>query len=192
MKPFTENLRYEYPLNKDSVVLDVGCHRGNFSKIISERYGCKVLAFEPISVFYNEAVEVLKSHPNIRCYHCGIGSFTRRERFLIKGDMSGAFADQGEAEEVQIAGITDVMDIEGIGSADLIKINIEGGEYELLEYLIANNGAHLFANIQVQFHPVVDDYVERHAAIRQALLQTHCLTYDAPWCWENYERIQVT
>lgn len=188
MKPFTESMRYEYPLTPESIVLDVGCHKGAFSKIISEKYGCIILAFEPIEQFYDEAVETLKDKPNVQVFKCGVGASARVEQFKIKGDMSGAFAD-GEKEDVDIIAFDELLADGGPPSIDLIKINIEGGEFELLEHIIEKELQGLSKNIQVQFHPVVADYEKRHTAIREALLKTHKLTYDAPWCWENYERI---
>lgn len=188
MKPFTESLRYEYPLTQDSIVLDIGCHKGTFSKIISEKYGCKILAFEPIKQFYDEAVKVLNEKPYVQVFKCGVGATARVEQFKIKGDMSGAFAE-GEAEDVDIVAMDELLADDGPPSIDLVKINIEGGEFELLEHIIEKDLQGLFANIQVQFHTVVHDYEKRHVAIREALLKTHKLTYDAPWCWENYERL---
>lgn len=188
MKPFTEELRYEYPLTNQSIVLDIGCHKGTFSRILSEKYGCKILAFEPIQRFYDEAVATLKDKPNVQVFKCGVGATTRTEQFGIKGDMTGAFAE-GDKETVDIVSWFDLLDDDGPPSIDLIKINIEGGEFELLEDIIDLESSTLFKNIQVQFHPVVPDYQKRYDAIRAALLKTHRLTYDAPWCWENYERI---
>ncbi len=188
MKPFHESLRYEYPLTPDSIVIDLGCHKGTFSKILSERYECKILAFEPIKQFYDIAKDALANNSNVLLLNEGLGAYTRIEEFGVKGDMSGAFAD-GEREEVFIMCLSELDVMRGKGDIDLIKINIEGGEFEILEYIVLHDLATRFKNIQVQFHPVVPLYHERHAGIREALLKTHRLTYDAPWCWENYERI---
>ena len=41
------------------------------------------------------------------------------------------------------------------GKIDLLKINIEGGEYEVLENLIENDLIKNIDNIQIQFHDFV-------------------------------------
>lgn len=188
MKQFTENARYEYPLNKDSIMIDLGCHKGTFSKRISDEYGCNIFAFEPVEEFYREAMKLLEQMPNIKLFNVGIGSRTRRQTFGIKGDMTGAFSGSETIQKVKIVALDKVIKSLKLENVDLLKINIEGGEFEVLEHAIAAGLTGIFANIQVQFHPVVRDYGRRYDAIRETLLKTHQLTYDAPWCWENYER----
>ncbi len=186
MKPFTENERYEYPLTPESLVIDCGVYQGTFSQTIHQKYGCRILAFEPIERFYRAAAERLHDCAGVTLRHAGVAGTTRTARMSIKGDMTGIFADNPDYEEVQLLGINEIL--AGLGGVDLIKINVEGMEFEVLEALIATDGAAQLRNIQVQFHPIVPDCESRHAAIRRALLRTHHLTYDAPWCWENYER----
>ena len=49
-----EQLRYNYDLNYDSTVMDLGAYKGEFSKKIYDKYQCKIFAFEPVLSFYNE------------------------------------------------------------------------------------------------------------------------------------------
>lgn len=186
MKPFTESDRYEYPLTADSVALDCGVHQGTFAHMLHAKYGCRIIGFEPIAEFYRQSVERLQPFPKIAIRNVGVGATTRRERMVLKGDMTGIYADNPTAEEVQVVAIGGIL--AGLGDVDLIKINIEGMEFEVLESLLADGWASRLRNIQVQFHPIVPDCERRHAEIRRALLTTHHLTYDAPWCWENYAR----
>ena len=71
---------------------------------------------------------------------------------------------------------------------DLIKINIEGGEYDLLDEIIANNWLSKFKNIQVQYHDfVIDNPRERMEKIQKELAKTHQLTYQYDFVWENWK-----
>ena len=70
---------------------------------------------------------------------------------------------------------------------DLIKINIEGGEYDLPDYIIHSGMAHCFRNIQVQFNDFVTNYKLRMQPIQQNLSITHYLTYQYPFVWENWK-----
>ena len=67
-----------------------------------------------------------------------------------------------------------------------MKINIEGGEYELLEYLLDTGLATQIINYQVQFHDFVPDAEARMTAIRERLSQTHTLTYQYEFVWGNW------
>ena len=97
----------------------------------------------------------------------------------METDKTGLFA-KGERIEVEIV---DAMSIFREKTIDLLKINIEGMEYELLERIVPNN----IKNIQVQFHKIGENYEERYQKIREKLLQTHELTYDFPFVWQNFK-----
>jgi hypothetical protein len=75
-----------------------------------------------------------------------------------------------------------------IESVDLVKINIEGGEYDLLDHLIAEGLIERIRDVQVQFHDFVPGAEARRAAIRHGLEATHVVTYDEPFVWENWRR----
>lgn len=200
MKPFTESMRYEYPLTPDSVVIDAGCYEGNFAKVISEKYGCHVLAFEPIKAMADFAASRLAIFPKVRVFTLGIGGRTRTERFAHKGDMTGITSDGCTSEEVNIRDIVEVLEeftetpvsMPGLHCTvatpiALLKLNVEGCEFEILERILDAGLAHRFRHIQVQFHPVVHDYEARHQRIRDRLSETHELQYDAPWCWTGWK-----
>jgi len=68
-----------------------------------------------------------------------------------------------------------------------MKINIEGGEYELLLALLDSpaliQGIRYF---QVQFHDFVPDAQAQREHIRQRLSATHELMWDYPFIWESW------
>lgn len=180
MKPFTEDMRYDYPLDKDSLVVDVGGYEGKFASTIYQKYKCRVWCFEP--VFYNQLIG--KLDPAIKVYPFGLSSEQREGCMFVKGDMTGSWAE-GEAFPVLLKDVNEILK----EHVTVLKLNCEGGEFEILEAILDRGNPILFENIQVQFHTVVEDYENRWKRIRERLLKTHELTYDAPWCWENYRRI---
>lgn len=189
MKPFTEEDRYLYDLTPDSWVVDGGAHKGTFTTHIVNRYGCRVHAFEPVHEYYERLVGLYDHDKRVFVTRGVLGSSKRTAPVKIyhKGDSSGEFAD-GECEFAPPKSYVDIEYVHGIGKMiDLLKLNIEGGEFEFLEDILECGKAKwLFRNIQVQFHPVVPDAEARYQAIRAALLKTHHLTFDAPWVWQNY------
>jgi hypothetical protein len=56
MIPFTENNRFDYNLTPNSWVLMLGGYCGKEAKIFSEKYGCRVVCYEPIKEFYDQLV----------------------------------------------------------------------------------------------------------------------------------------
>ena len=53
---WSEDLRYEYNLNKDSVVFDIGGFDGTWAHNIYSKYSCNILVFEPVKSFYTNIV----------------------------------------------------------------------------------------------------------------------------------------
>jgi len=183
---FSEDLRYDYPLKDSDVVMDLGAHKLTFASRIRSKYGCSVLAFEPVTGFRSEWPE---QHEGISYFPFGIGGKDESIEFKIKGDMTGAYADSNFTECVEVRSMKRVLNDLGLNNVRLIKINIEGGEFGLLEHMIESGIVGSFSDIQVQFHLVVENAIDRHEVIRESLLKTHRLTYDYQWCWENYARV---
>jgi FkbM family methyltransferase len=178
-----ETLRYEYPLKTDDVVIDCGGYEGRFAIMIHQMYGCKVDIYEPVKYFYMTCLANKSLFPIIRAFHKGVGNSNRREIFHIQTDRTGLYAE-GETEEVEIIDIKDVIRDRHIS---LLKLNIEGMEYEVLERIIECDLQQQIDNIQVQFHKIGDNYEERCQKIRDKLLETHELTYDLPFVWSNFQ-----
>ncbi len=173
---FRESLRYEYDLCRNDLVIDAGAHMGVFSEGISKKYRCHIKAFEPVDAFYREAVNRLCEHENVHIYNGGIGPNAGTATFHVQGDSSGLYSGAGETVEAYIYPVEKVLDL----PVALLKLNIEGAEFDLLEAMLDRNLCIQCRNIQVQFHGCAPNAPERHKAIRERLLATHHLTYDFP------------
>jgi len=69
-----------------------------------------------------------------------------------------------------------------------MKINIEGGEYDLLEHVIKIGAINNIRDIQIQFHDFVDDADIRMKYLLDELSRTHLPTYQYKYVWENWRR----
>lgn len=188
---FHEGLRYEYDLTPDSLVIDCGFYKGEFTMEMARRYDCWIEAYEPVKEFWQSGIELVKKNPKICLRNHGVGRLGGRSKLNVKGALTGDWNFEGPLENVKMNSIRAVMDLE----CDLLKLNVEGAEFEILEAMLdynynrgISNLVGLVDNIQVQFHQVVPNFQERYEAIRAKLLETHHLTFDFPWCWENYRR----
>lgn len=128
----------------------------------------------------------LAGKPKATVLPCGVAAENRKELFFVKGDMTGLYAE-GAGEQVALL---DIIDVIGERCIDLLKLNIEGMEFEVLERLLDEKAAlSQVRNIQVQFHPVVHNAYVRYQCIREQLLNGgYHLTFDFPLVWENYAR----
>jgi len=182
-QPYREDIRYEYDLTPLDFVHDCGGHMGDFADAIFNRYGCFVHVWEPISSYYAICMERFKENDKITVHNCGVGAATTKAIFRVKGNMSGAWADDGELENVEM------IDVSRILPAALIKINIEGGEYAVLERLLETGDITRFKNCQIQWHEFPDrkeELTARRDYIIHELRKTHELTFDYGWVWQNW------
>lgn len=185
MENFREELRYEYNLNPDSVVLDCGGYEGRFADEIFRRYGCTVHVLEPVKPFYDKIVERFHGNPKIHVHNYGIGGENDSVKFSIKGDMTGAYADNPETEEVKIVDVAEILAEFG-PKIDLLKLNVEGSEFSVLEAMVRWSMLGIVENIQVQWHDVVPDAKYRYDKLQERLARTHHLTFDHGWVWQNW------
>jgi len=180
---FTEQLRYQYPLEAGNLVIDVGGYKGEFASRIHQLYAVDVDVYEPIPDFYHECVANLSLYPIVRVFPHGVGGSARKEILKLETDRTGVFATGKEVE----VNILDVKDVIRDRKVDLLKINIEGMEYELLERLIETGQVKQIKNIQVQFHKIGDNYQERYEKVYSELLKTHELTFDFSFVWQSFK-----
>lgn len=188
MKPFHESDRYNYPLTPDSVVLDCGGYEGTFADHISARYHCTVHVLEPVRRFFDKVVTRVGWRERVFVHPWGIGERCCEAKFSIKGDMTGEYADNPETETVILKDVPAIFEALGLDRVQLLKLNIEGGEFTAVEQLLATGLLDRIDNLQVQWHPVVNNYQARYDALQAALAKTHHLTFDAQWIWQNWKR----
>lgn len=177
-------------LKSDDVYFDVGSFTGQFAKQFHDKHGCVLYCFEPIKNLYEQTKKTLSGIDAAHCYHFGLGAKTEELDISLTGDASSLYLTEKAAntERVKVVAIDEFIKGEGIDNIKVIKINIEGAEYDLLDHALDTGMVEKMENIQVQFHTFIDDCVERRESIRQRLSETHELTWDYPFIWENWRR----
>jgi FkbM family methyltransferase len=180
--------RLDYPLGKESLVFDLGGYEGQWASDIFARYRCSIHIFEPVKEYFDNIVERFKGNDRIVAHDIGLGSKTRDETIAIDADGSSIFKSGSNGQKIRLVSADEYFKENGIENIDLMKINIEGGEYELLEHLVQCEHVKKIENIQVQFHEFIPDAKLRMNRIKRDLEKTHYLTYEYPFVWENWRR----
>lgn len=182
-------LRIDYPLTADSLVMDVGGFRGDWAYAIHAKYQCKVHVFEPHPRAFATLKARFAKHVDIVLHDFGLSASDRWLPISDEGRASSVFHNEGSSLEIELKSIASWMKANNIRSVDLLKANIEGGEYELFEDMIANSLIPRFRYIQIQFHTVDDNSCARRKLIRSTLSKTHRLQWDYPMVWESWEKM---
>jgi FkbM family methyltransferase len=181
-------LRYDYPLAKSSVVFDLGGYEGSWAAEIHKRYHCHVFVFEPVPHFFEGIKSRFSEVEDIHVFDFGLADTTRIEHLTLGADGSSVYREEGPRIQIRLVDIQQFLHENSIETIDLVKINIEGAEYDLLEHMIAKGITQRCTDIQIQFHRFVPQAETRRNTIRNALNETHYLTYDYPFVWENWRR----
>jgi len=178
---------YDFPLSASSTVLDIGGFEGNWSAEIVARYGCRIHIFEPVPEFADAIRVRFQSNPSVDVHAIALGAKSGVMRISLASDASSVFGGSGQAAEVQMVDAAAWLDEHGIEKIDLAKINIEGGEYDLLDRLIETGWRRRIHHIFVQFHDFVPDAEARMESIRTELSKTHELAFSYRFVWECWQ-----
>lgn len=161
-----EHLRYHsYKLNPTDYVIDIGSYRNEWGNEIKRLYGCKV---EPFDALNNKAA------------------------WLFDGELT--FGGAYYYSSIYEPGTTTYKCVDiapYLNNVSLVKINIEGGEYDLLDYILSKGLHKNIKYLQVQFHEVEGlDYLTRYEQIKTILQTTHKLQWCYPFVWESWELLK--
>ena len=175
-------------LSEHSIVFDVGGYKGEWSQQIAERYNPYIHIFEPVPQFFHLITSKFSQNLKISTYNFGLFGENTTAPISIGGESSSIYKLTNEEVEISLMDIDDFLIRNGIQQIDLIKINIEGAEYSLLQRMINQRIVERCQDIQVQFHKFYPRAVELRDEIRSSLQSTHYLTFDYPFVWENWRR----
>ena len=181
-----EKLRYDYDLNSNSFVMDLGGYEGEWTENIHQKFGCQVAIFEPVRKFAEKIKNKFSQNEAIEVCQYGLGSSSRTDTIYLWGAGTSTFRKRAKAEEIRIVDIKEWFSDHNMQSVQLMKINIEGGEFELLERLLETRLISRIENIQVQFHNIAVESTRRMERIQQGMRNTHKPTYQYKFIWENW------
>lgn len=180
--------RFDYDLNPDSFVMDLGGYEGQWASDIYSRYRCRIAIFEPVSGYAENIRRRFQRNDDIELFEYGLGGSTRNETIYIRGAGSSAFGKKADAEQMQIVDAAKWFAEHSCDNVDLMKINIEGGEFELLEKLLDADLARRVRDFQIQFHNISFGATDRMERIKERLSLTHSPGYQYKFVWENWTR----
>lgn len=182
-----EKLRKQYGLSPASVVLDVGGFRGDWADMVHREYGCKVFVFEPVAEFYSAIKQRFDDNEAIVPVHAGLGAYTRDENISLAGNASSIMASGEDSETVHIVDVKEWLDDMHVDRIDLLKANIEGGEYELIPRMIETGLISRIGTLQIQFHDHGYKYHRLMKSIRKRLFATHDPVHLYDYIWDVWK-----
>jgi len=182
--------RINYDLTENSIVFDLGGYEGQWANDIFMKYSSNMFVFEPFDLYAEKIKQRFNNIEKIKVFDFGLSNVSTITKLNINNDASSIFTSGGDTVDIKLVKADDFLTSMHIGYISLMKINIEGGEYDLLEFLIDKNFINQIENIQVQFHYFVPNAEKRMLEIQNQLKLTHRLTYQYAFVWENWTLIR--
>ena len=121
------------------MVFDIGGYEGAWAKNINCKYGCKIHIFEPIKKYTEKIKLIFEQNENVFVHNFGLGNKNETVNFTVVNDGTTIYKEGQEKETCQMIDIFSFTEKEQIDEISLMKINIEGGEYDLIDHIIENN-----------------------------------------------------
>jgi len=181
----TDNLLYDFPLTSKSMVFDIGGCKGDWSFGIFQLYDPFIYAFEPVKAFYREMVKSLRYSPKVMICNKAISDSIGEAVFGVNGTSSGFYCENPDRTET--VAVLDIASTISNFKIDLMKINVEGAEYKILDRILSVGAANQISNFLIQFHNIVPDHEMRRQNIHIGLSKTHNLVFDFPYVWEHWK-----
>ena len=186
-----ETHRVDYNnLSSNSIVFDLGGYKGEWAKKIYDKYRCKIFVFEPVKSFYEIITKQFDGNSEVQVFNFGLGHEDFEAIIEVDADASRMSTEKsyGAREVIYIKSFSEFVKEHSIKNIDLMKVNIEGAEYDLMDSILENGFISIVGNLQIQFHDFEDIHLQRMRSIQSSLRATHCLSYQYHFVWENWTR----
>jgi FkbM family methyltransferase len=182
-----EEKRINYPLNENSIVFDVGGYTGNWGVKMFNKYNCNLYSFEPVKNFYSQYKSKIKSS-KFKIFNYGILDKDCSMSINVSNDSTSLYRNFANKETIQLRDISSVIDELLITNIDLMQINIEGGEYDVLNRIIDTGKINTIKRLQVQFHDIDTNSLNKKNNIITKLKNSHDLIWKySEWIWELWQ-----
>lgn len=194
-------------IREGDVVVDLGANIGVFAHRAEQRGASKVICFEPLSITY----EALRKNlgPKTQAFQLAVGDKNEFKKFGIHTDykhLGGGFSlDKKDIlkdkkiiheETIFSIDINKIFDPAISEKIDFLKIDVEGGEVEILNAISDENLVSLRC-LAAEFHCTNDDFEKFQSNFQQRVYDLnftyftlyHGNSYDSKLrtitCWKN-------
>jgi len=142
---------------------------------------------------------LFQTNNRVRLYQAALGANNGTTTFSLAGVGTSEYkgSDGSAAFEARVMGVSDFLQeltrsgciSDAPGCIGCLKLNIEGGEYGVLQQLIENGELNRFRSFLIQFHCQPEGWSESYQKIIASLQVTHQQAWCYPMVWERWDMI---
>ena len=183
-----------FDLNENSLFIDIGGYKGEFTQNIILNYNSNCIIFEPNWEYFKECLNLFKDNNKVFVIHAGIGATSEIKNLYDHGMGTSFFYEWHKPLTSSESYILSVNILQNFKQIDAMKINCEGSEYEIIESLGQYNLLKDIGNICVEFHPIEGLRDKKYQICQDILQKSHTKTFTSKR-WEmwvkKYDNIPI-
>ena len=187
----SEKKRTQIKLKNKELLFDLGGFKGDYTAdLLKNNPDIISYIFEPVKEYADNISKRFENNSNVTVYSFGLSDLNQEININVKGESSSFIRDISPdvKETSKIKDIHEFLIENNIKEIGLMKINIEGSEYPLLERLIETKDILKVKRLLVQFHYVDTNTYQRMTNIWKELEKSHNLIWQfRPYVWEYWE-----
>lgn len=181
---------YDVPIDETATVFDVGAYIGEWSEKVWNRYRPTIYTFEPAPGAHRQVVAKFGDNDKVHTFPYGLGAADTTASLALAAAGSSIYDDVGAmgTVDVEIRDVAAVLDELGLERLTVLKVNIEGGEYDLFDRLDETGWLPRIDHVLVQFHEWHPKAYGRRRRNRKAFARSHDEVWGWSWVWEYWRR----
>ncbi len=183
-----EKLKYGIDLHKYGIVLDLGAFKGEFTKKIKlNNPHLTFWLYEPISEYFSIVANRFVGAKNITVHQYGVSADGRNIEMQID-DLRSRQELDNSIEKIEVKSLSIQEIFNSVTEIELVKMNIEGMEFECLEQLVKSNSLIKARYLLIQFHNFEHEAKSRREALRKEFDKDFNNLFSYEWMWELWIR----
>ena len=185
-----ERKLFDIELKPNSVIFDVGGYEGNFTnRLLHKNPKSFFYIFEPIYKFYKSIKKKFENVDNVFVFSFGLSDEDKTIPLELNFDRTshnGVLDLDSQYELSNLKSISNFIIEKKIEQIDLLKLNVEGAEYEILDNLISNNLLGKVKTLLIQFHLNQTIDYSKYKILKNKILKTHNCEFESIFVWEKF------
>tara|TARA_X000000950_G_C13816566_1_gene620079 strand:- start:747 stop:1394 length:648 start_codon:yes stop_codon:yes gene_type:complete len=173
-------------LNINSVIIDGGGFNGEFTDEIIKKKFQKVYIYEPDKIFFEYLKKKYEFKENIEILNYAL--FNKKQNIILS-ENSNASSIMENSKVGSMVEAVDILDeFKKYKNIDLLKLNIEGAEYEVISRLLKTQELTKIKYLLVQFHREHDLNGTKFEKIFFEISKNYNVIFNYKYVWSLFIR----
>lgn len=173
-------------LNINSVIIDGGGFNGEFTDEIIKKKFQKVYIYEPDKIFFECLKKKYEFKENIEILNYAL--FNKKQNIILS-ENSNASSIMENSKVGSMVEAVDILDeFKKYKNIDLLKLNIEGAEYEVISRLLKTQELTKIKYLLVQFHREHDLNGTKFEKIFFEISKNYNVIFNYKYVWSLFIR----